>query len=103
MTRRRTMSSRAARRVRSPLPVSSRLNSSGEIRSLVIIVDKATLATTIIPVEAEKPPMNTSSARASLPAASGSAITIMSALVDCGRTESPASTIGTMTSDVTTR
>ena len=97
------MRSRAASRVRSPVPRNSLRNSSGETRSFVIIVDRATLATTIIPVDAENPPMNTSSAKASLPVASGKAITIMSACVPWGSTASPASTIGTMTSDVRTR
>ena len=35
-----------------PVPRNSRRNSSGETRSFVIIVDRATLATTIIPVDA---------------------------------------------------
>ena len=92
-----------ARRVRSPCPRNCARNAIGAIRSLVIIVDNATLATTIIPADAEKPPINTSRASALLPLASGSAITMESALVPAGRSATPANAIGTITTDVRTR
>ena len=103
MTILRTSNTRAARRVRWPVPKSSRRNTRGEIRSLVIMVESATLATTIIPVEAAKPPMKTNRASASNPRSSGSARTIMSPGMDAGRTLIPARTIGTMTSEVIAR
>ena len=69
----------------------------------MIIVERATLATTIMPVEAANPPMKTNSASTAFPLLSGSSMTIRSAGVEAGSTAIPASTIGTMTSEVTTR
>ena len=73
------------------------------MRSLVIMIDSATLATTIMPVAAEKPPMNTSTASAGLSLASGKASTMVSGSVPAGSTARPASTTGTITAAVSAR
>ncbi len=93
---RRIASSSPVRFCRSAIRVAFRRSSTGITRSLHTIVDSAMVSTMTMPVAAESPPMNTSSASSSRFSAIGSVSTKVSgSTATPGKCMTPPNAIGT--------